>query len=206
MVLKPKIEATAGSGLEMLEIALRNPDHFGKTMGEVMSGAAAADARSSPCARATRTSRPSHGHIVAENDIVLVVGPTKEVLEQARKASATRRPGACVKDRSDLDYLRVFASQAERRRPDDRRPRAAREEGRRRRPGPPRRRQHPAAARPRARVRRPRRPARRTATTSPRSASSSATRSRARPSSATSRSAWAWRSASCSARSSSRCR
>src|SRR3954471_21544651 len=33
MVLKPKVEAAAGSGLEMLEIALRNPSHFGKTMG-----------------------------------------------------------------------------------------------------------------------------------------------------------------------------
>src|SRR6187455_1983169 len=31
MVMKPKVEATASSGLEMLEIALRNPKHFGKT-------------------------------------------------------------------------------------------------------------------------------------------------------------------------------
>ena len=49
---------------------------------------------------------------------------------------------------------------AERRRPGDRRSRAAGREGRRHRPGPPRRRRHPAAPRPRARVRRSRRPAR----------------------------------------------
>ena len=38
MILKPKIEAPAGAGLELLEIAIRNPDLFGKTLGEVMSG------------------------------------------------------------------------------------------------------------------------------------------------------------------------
>src|SRR6188768_109085 len=34
MVLKPKVEAPTGSGMELLEIALRNPDHFGRTLGE----------------------------------------------------------------------------------------------------------------------------------------------------------------------------
>jgi len=54
----------------------------------------------------------SHGHIVAENDVVLVVAPTKEVLEQTRKALGDVAPGQVLKDRSDLDYLRVFASKA----------------------------------------------------------------------------------------------
>ena len=30
MILKPKIEAPSGSGIELLEIALRNPEFFGK--------------------------------------------------------------------------------------------------------------------------------------------------------------------------------
>src|SRR3954468_8476058 len=34
-ILKPKIDSTPSVGLEMLEIALRNQDHFGKTLGEV---------------------------------------------------------------------------------------------------------------------------------------------------------------------------
>src|SRR5436190_2347700 len=38
MVLKPKIDTTPTAGLEMLEIALRNQNHFGKTLGELMSG------------------------------------------------------------------------------------------------------------------------------------------------------------------------
>ena len=48
--------------------------------------------------------------IVAENDVVLVVGPTKEALEQASRSLGEAAPGRVVKDRSDLDYMRVFAS------------------------------------------------------------------------------------------------
>src|SRR6187455_2034522 len=109
MVLKPKIEATGGSGLDMLEIELRNPEHFGKTMGEVMAGLP--PQTKIVALRTGHQNQPaSHGHVVAENDIVLVVGPTREVLEQVRHDLGDVAPGAVVKDRSDLDYLRVFAS------------------------------------------------------------------------------------------------
>src|SRR5688572_12196030 len=37
MVLKPKIEVPPTSGLDMLEIALRNPELAGKTLGDVMA-------------------------------------------------------------------------------------------------------------------------------------------------------------------------
>jgi len=108
-ILKPKVDTTAASGLEMLEIALHNQEHFGKTLGEVMSGlppqtkivALRTDQQNQPAA---------HGHIVAENDIVLVVGPDKEVLEKTRKMLGEAAPGRVVKDRGDLDYVRVFAS------------------------------------------------------------------------------------------------
>src|SRR6478735_8385782 len=38
MFLKPKVDTTGGSRLEMLEVALHNQEHFGRTLGEVMSG------------------------------------------------------------------------------------------------------------------------------------------------------------------------
>ena len=160
MLLKPKIEAPAAAGLELLEIAMRNPDHFGKTLGEVMSGAARRSADRGAAHGRTATSRPRPNIVVAENDVVLVVGPSKEALEQARKRLGEAAPGRLVKDRSDLDYLRVFAS----------RPavvgRALGDldlpgrQGVDRRPGAPRRRRHPAAPGSRARVRRSRRRAR----------------------------------------------
>jgi putative transport protein len=97
--------------MEMLEIELRNPGLFGKTMGEVMSGLP--PQTKIVALRTGHQNQPAaHGHIVAENDVVLVVGPTKEVLEQTRKSLGDAAPGQVLKDRSDLDYLRVFASKA----------------------------------------------------------------------------------------------
>jgi putative transport protein len=109
MILKPKVDATASGGLEMLEIALRNPEHFGRTLGEVMSGLP--PQVKIVALRTGHHNQPAgHGHIVAEDDVVLVVGPNKEVLEQTRKRLGEAAPGRVFKDRSDLDYVRVFAS------------------------------------------------------------------------------------------------
>jgi putative transport protein len=48
--------------------------------------------------------------LVAENDVLLAVGESKEVLGQASSSLGEAAPGRFVKDRKDLDYLRVFAS------------------------------------------------------------------------------------------------
>jgi len=37
MVLKPKIEMPSGAGMELLEVAVRNPAFFGKSVGELMA-------------------------------------------------------------------------------------------------------------------------------------------------------------------------
>jgi putative transport protein len=109
MILKPKVDTTTGSGTEMLEIALRNQDHFGRSLGEVMSGLP--PQVKIVALRTGHHNQPAaHGHIVAENDVVLVVGPTKEVLDQVRKSLGEAASGRVLKDRSDLDYIRVFAS------------------------------------------------------------------------------------------------
>lgn len=109
MMLKPKVEATAAGGIETLEIALRNQEHFGRTLGEVMSGLP--PQVQIVALRTGHHNQPaSPGHIVAENDVVLVVGPNKEVLELTRKSLGEAAPGRVLKDRSDLDYLRTFAS------------------------------------------------------------------------------------------------
>ena len=108
-IVKPKIEAPTAGGMETLEIALRNPTHFGAPLGEVM--------RALPpqvkivALRTGHHNQPAdHGHVIAENDVVLAVGPTKEVLEQARRELGEAAAGRVFEDRSDLDYLRVFAS------------------------------------------------------------------------------------------------
>ncbi len=109
MILKPKIDTTPAGSMEMLEIALRNPQHFGLTLGEVMSGL---PPRVKIVALRTghHNQAAGHGHIVAEDDVVFVVAPDKQVLEQTRQMLGEAAPGRVFKDRRDLDYLRVFAS------------------------------------------------------------------------------------------------
>ena len=109
MILKPKIETGAGAGMELLEVALRNPAHFGKTIGEVMSGLPAG-AHIVALRRAHHNEPASAGTVVAEDDVMLVVAPTTETLAEASRALGQPAPGRLVKDRSDLDYVRIFAS------------------------------------------------------------------------------------------------
>jgi len=109
MILKPKIEAPTATGMEFLEIALRNPDLFGKTVGDLMA-ALPAGVQIVALRRESHNEPASANAVVAEDDVLLAVGPTKEALAQASKMLGAAAPGRFVKDRRDLDYLRVFAS------------------------------------------------------------------------------------------------
>ena len=48
--------------------------------------------------------------MIAENDVVLAVGASKDALAQARRTLGEAADGRLLTDRSNLDYLRVFAS------------------------------------------------------------------------------------------------
>jgi putative transport protein len=109
MILKPKIEASAGTGLEMLEILVRKGELTGKTLAEVMTtlptGVQIVARRT-----AGRNEPASSTAVLAENDVLLAVGASKEALSQAGKSLGEESPGLLVSDREHLDYLRVFAS------------------------------------------------------------------------------------------------
>jgi putative transport protein len=107
-VLKPKIDVPTGAGLSMLEISLRNPELFGKRLGQVMD-VLPAGVQVTALRRHHQNELPSSNTVIAEHDVVLVVGPSMAVLEDARKLLGEAATGL-VRDRHDLDYLRVFAS------------------------------------------------------------------------------------------------
>jgi putative transport protein len=109
MVLKPKIEAPTGGGTELLEIAVRNSDLSGKSLAELTS-ALPVGVQIVALRRAGRNEPASPNFVLAENDVVLAVASTKEALAQAGTFLGEAAPGRLVKDRKDLDYLRVFAS------------------------------------------------------------------------------------------------
>jgi putative transport protein len=109
MVLKPKIEAPTGTGLEMLEVALHNPDLYGKTLGDV-TATLPAGVQIAAVRRSQRNEPASPNVVIGENDVLLTVGPSRAVLDHASKGLGEPAHGRLFKDRSDLDYLRVFAS------------------------------------------------------------------------------------------------
>jgi putative transport protein len=109
MLLRPKIETSASAGLEMLEIMVRNAEMSGKTLAEVMTtlptGVQIVARR-----RAGRNEPASPTTMVAEDDVLLAVGASKEALAEAGKSLGEEAHGRLVKDREHMDYLRVFAS------------------------------------------------------------------------------------------------
>lgn len=108
-VLKPKIVAPAAAGLEFLDVALRNPEFYGKTVGDVM--AVLPDGAQIVAVRHQSHNEPaSSDSVIVENDVVLVTAPTKEALAKAAAFLGEAAPGRLIKDRKDLDYLRVFVS------------------------------------------------------------------------------------------------
>jgi putative transport protein len=109
MILKPRIEAPAVAGLDLLEIALRNPALFGKTLGDVMA-ALPAGVQIVALRRSGHNEAASPNFLIAENDVVLATGTSKEALAQVSRSLGEAAPGVLLRDRSDLDYLRVFAS------------------------------------------------------------------------------------------------
>lgn len=109
MVLKPKIAVPTSSGMEMLEIAVRNPELSGKSIGDLMT-VLPAGVQIVALRREGRNEPASPNFVIGKDDIVLAVAPTKDALAQAGTLLGEAAPGHLLKDRKDLDYLRVFAS------------------------------------------------------------------------------------------------
>jgi putative transport protein len=109
MVMKPRLEAPAGGGMELLEIALRNPDYVGRTIGEV-AAALPAGVSIAALRRQSHNEPAATATVLGEDDVLLAVAASRALLEDARKILGEAAPGRMAKDRRDLDYVRVFAS------------------------------------------------------------------------------------------------
>ncbi|MEJ8852754.1 TrkA C-terminal domain-containing protein [Variovorax rhizosphaerae] len=88
MELKPKIEAPAGGGLEMLEIAPDDAVIKGKTVGDLLAGLPAG-IEIAALRRAHHNMPSTHETALAPNDVLLVTGKSREALEEAARCSAT---------------------------------------------------------------------------------------------------------------------
>ncbi|HEY2786083.1 MAG TPA: TrkA C-terminal domain-containing protein [Fimbriiglobus sp.] len=107
--LKPRVDVPVNAGLELSEIAVRQPEYIGRRLGD-LTAALPADARIVAVRRDNRNRPATPDIVLAENDVLLAVAPTKEILEEVRESFGVAAPGYVIADRGDLDYLRVFAS------------------------------------------------------------------------------------------------
>lgn len=109
--LKPRIEAPTPGNLHSLEIAIRNPAVVGKRLDEVSASLPEG-------VQIVALREHHHNHlasadlILERDDVVLAVASSKDLVEQARNELGEASKGRMTADRSDLDYLRVFASRA----------------------------------------------------------------------------------------------
>ena len=108
-LLKPKIQVPTGTGLELLEIAVRNPELSGKSLGELVT-TLPGGVQIVALRREGRNEPASPNFVIAENDVLLATASSKEALAQAGTILGEAAHGHLVTDRRDLDYLRVFAS------------------------------------------------------------------------------------------------
>jgi putative transport protein len=108
-VLKPRIDIPAGTRQELLEIGLRRPQFFGKCLRDLLP-ALPPQVQIVALRRGGRNQPVSLNSVIAENDVLLAVGPTRAVLDEAQAMLGESSPGHVTADRRDLDYLRVFAS------------------------------------------------------------------------------------------------
>ena len=109
VVLKPRLSAPGGARLELLEIELTRQELFGRRLDEVTPRLP--HQVQIVALRRSGHNQPISPHsVIADQDVVLAVGPTRALLDQAATILGEPAPGDVVADRRDLDYLRVFAS------------------------------------------------------------------------------------------------
>jgi putative transport protein len=109
VLLKPVIAVKTGFGMELLEIGVTRQEFFGRSVRELTAVLPAAVQIAA--LRRDQQNRPaSPDTVLAKDDVLLVVGPTKAALEQAQAALGEAATGSLAQDRRHLDYLTVFAS------------------------------------------------------------------------------------------------
>ena len=107
--LKPKVEAPSDTGVELMEVAIKQSDIVGSTLGELLprfpAGVMIIAVRTGQVNRI-----PAPNVVLGANDVLLLSSKDKAALEEARTMLGEHAPGALVEDRSNIDYVRVFAS------------------------------------------------------------------------------------------------
>ncbi len=110
-VAKPNVEASSGSVLATIEVAIRSQEAVGRTLGEAMSRVPRGV--EVLAVRAGDENRLPHPALVLAADDVLFLGShDKAALDAARETLGEHAAGRIVGDRSTIDIVKVFVSRA----------------------------------------------------------------------------------------------
>ncbi len=107
--IKPEDAGQKGTGLEVREVAVRNPRIIGRTVAEV-AAELPADVRVFVVRQGGQNRVPAPDLVLARNDVVALTGESEAALETARSLIGELAAGGIAGDRGDLDYFRVFVS------------------------------------------------------------------------------------------------
>jgi putative transport protein len=110
-LLKPSIGAPSAAGTEVLEVIVRNPASSGKSL-DALAAVLPAGVQIVARRRDGQNVPASPQLIIAENDVVLAVAPSRQLLERAGEILGEPAPGQLIEDRADLDLLRMFVSRS----------------------------------------------------------------------------------------------
>lgn len=109
LLIKPKIEAPSGAGLELSEAVVHNPEAIGKTLGE-LGGILPRGVKVIAVRQQQVNKVPAPDIIIEEGNVIGIVADDKKSLEHALILIGETGPGSIARDRKDLDYVRLFAS------------------------------------------------------------------------------------------------
>jgi putative transport protein len=111
LFVKPKLKSPPAAGMELLEVVVQRPEHFGKRLRDVTAGLPA-DVQIIALRRDQRNAPASADTVLAENDVLLAISPARDSLERTHAALGEAATGRLIRDRRDLDHLRVFVSRS----------------------------------------------------------------------------------------------
>lgn len=109
VMLRPNLAASTGTGLELMEVAVRNPEVIGSTLGK-LTALLPAGVQIVVVRNGQENKVPSPDMVLAHNDVVALAGESAEALDQARAFIGETVSGHITGDRAHLDYFRLMVS------------------------------------------------------------------------------------------------
>jgi putative transport protein len=107
--LKPRLEVSSGTGLELREIVVRSAQAIGRPLAE-LTAALPAGVQVIVVRQTQQNRVPAPEIMLREDDVLAVAGESVDALDKAEALIGESTTNRISKDRLNLDYFRLFVS------------------------------------------------------------------------------------------------